>query len=63
MHELLLVQFTFCQLLNRKDTSSCFWFRCRSVTLTVAFPDGKTQTIRAYREEAQALREIIRTHT
>jgi len=24
-------------------------------------PDGKTQTIRAYREEAQSLREFIRT--
>lgn len=33
------------------------------VTVTVAFPDGKTQTIRAYREEAHALREFIRTHT
>jgi hypothetical protein len=29
----------------------------------VAFPDGRTQTIRAYREEAQALREFIRIHT
>ena len=33
------------------------------VTVTMAFPDGKTQTIRAYREEAQALRKFIRTHT
>ena len=33
------------------------------VTVTVAFPDGKTQTIRTYREEAHALREFIRTHT
>ena len=32
------------------------------VMVTVAFPDEKTQTIRAYRE-AQALREFIRTHT
>ena len=31
------------------------------VTVTVALPDGKTQTIRAYREEAHALREFIRT--
>jgi len=29
----------------------------------VAFPDGNTQTIRAYREEAHALREFIRTRT
>ena len=34
-----------------------------TVTVTVAFPDGKTQTIRAYREEAHALREFIRTRT
>jgi hypothetical protein len=33
------------------------------VTVTVAFPDGNTQTIRAYREEAHALREFIRTRT
>jgi len=33
------------------------------VTVTVAFSDGKTQTIRAYREEAHALREFIRTRT
>jgi hypothetical protein len=25
--------------------------------------DGKTQTIRAYREEAHALREFLRTNT
>jgi hypothetical protein len=33
------------------------------VTVTVAFPDEKTQTIRAYRDEAHALREFIRTRT
>jgi hypothetical protein len=33
------------------------------VMVTMALPDGKTQTIRAYREEAHALREFIRTHT
>jgi hypothetical protein len=33
------------------------------VTVTVAFPDGKTQTNRAYREEAHTLREFIRTRT
>ena len=33
------------------------------VTVTMAFPDGKTQTIRAYREEAHALREFLRTYT
>ena len=33
------------------------------VTVTVAFSDGKTQTIRAYREEAHALREFIKTRT
>jgi len=31
------------------------------VTVTVACPDGSTHTIRAYREEAQALREFVRT--
>lgn len=31
------------------------------VTVTLACPDGKTQTIRAYSEEAHALREFIRT--
>jgi hypothetical protein len=33
------------------------------VTVTLVCPDGKTQTIRAYREEAQSLREFIRTST
>ena len=33
------------------------------VTVTVNCPDGKTQTIRAYREEAYALREFLRTNT
>lgn len=33
------------------------------VTVTVACPDGETHTIRAYREEAQALREFVRTRT
>jgi len=33
------------------------------VTVTLVCPDGKTQTIRAYREEAQSLREFIRTNT
>ena len=33
------------------------------VTVTESFSDGKTQTIRAYREEAHALREFIRTRT
>lgn len=31
------------------------------VTITVLCPDGKTQLIRAYREEAQALREFVRS--
>ena len=31
------------------------------VTVTVVCPDDKRQTIRAYREEAHALREFIRT--
>jgi hypothetical protein len=31
------------------------------ITVTVVCPDGKQQTIRAYREEAHALREFIRT--
>jgi hypothetical protein len=31
------------------------------VTVTVACPDGTAHTIRAYREEAQALREFVRT--
>jgi hypothetical protein len=33
------------------------------VTVTVKCPDGKVQTIRAYREEAHALREFLRTCT
>ena len=33
------------------------------VTVVVKCHDGKTQTIRAYREEAGALREFLRTHT
>jgi hypothetical protein len=33
------------------------------VTVTLNCPDGKTQTIRAYREEAYALREFLRTNT
>jgi len=31
------------------------------VTVTVKCPDGKIQSIRAYREEAHALREFLRT--
>jgi hypothetical protein len=31
--------------------------------ITMLCHDGKTQTIRAYREEAHALREFIRTST
>jgi hypothetical protein len=31
------------------------------VTVVLLCPDGKTQTIRAYREEAQALREFVRS--
>ncbi|MGN6632083.1 MAG: hypothetical protein ACTHKP_07575 [Nitrososphaeraceae archaeon] len=31
------------------------------ITVTLVCPDGKRQTIRAYREEAHALREFIRT--
>ena len=31
------------------------------ITVTVVCPDGKQQKIRAYREEAHALREFIRT--
>ena len=30
------------------------------VIVTVVCPDGKIQTIKAYREEAQALREFIK---
>jgi hypothetical protein len=33
------------------------------VTVTVKCHDGTTQTIRAYREEAHALREFLRTST
>jgi hypothetical protein len=33
------------------------------VTVLIRCPDGKTQTIRAYREEAHALREFLRTST
>jgi hypothetical protein len=33
------------------------------VTVTVKSPDGNIQTIRAYREEAHALREFLRTST
>ena len=32
------------------------------VTVTLLCPDGKTETIRAFREEATDLREFIRTH-
>ena len=31
------------------------------VVVTLACPGGRTQTIKAYREEAQALREFVRT--
>jgi hypothetical protein len=43
----------------------CKAFRCRSKhsnSNNGIFPDGKTQTIRAYREEAHALREFIRRY-
>ena len=30
------------------------------VIVTLSYPDGKTQTINAYREESQALREFIK---
>jgi hypothetical protein len=30
------------------------------VIVSLLCPDGKTQTVRAYREEAQAVREFIR---
>lgn len=33
------------------------------VVVTVLCPDGATHTIKAYREEAQAIREFIRTKT
>ena len=32
------------------------------VKVTVACPDGKFHTIKAYKEESFALREFIRTH-
>jgi hypothetical protein len=32
------------------------------VIVTAVCPDGKVQTIKAYREEAVALREFVRTH-
>jgi len=32
------------------------------VMVTLLCPDGKKETIKAYREEAAALREFIRTH-
>ena len=33
------------------------------ITVLMKCPDGKIQTIRAYREEAHALREFLRTST
>jgi hypothetical protein len=33
------------------------------VTVTVVCPDGATHLIRAYREDAQAVREFVRTKT
>jgi hypothetical protein len=33
------------------------------VIVTMVCPDGKIQTIKAYREEATALREFIRTYS
>ena len=33
------------------------------VVVTVLCPDGATHMIKAYREEAQAIRELIRTKT
>jgi len=33
------------------------------VIVSIVCPDGKVQTIKAYREQAVALREFIRTHT
>jgi hypothetical protein len=33
------------------------------VAVTLACPDGATHVVRAYREEAQAIREFIRTKT
>ena len=32
------------------------------VIVTLLCPDGKKETIKAYKEEAVAMREIIRTH-
>ena len=33
------------------------------VVVTVLCPDGATHIIKAYREEAQAIRELVRTKT
>ena len=33
------------------------------VTVTLVCPDGATHVVRAYREEAQAARELVRTKT
>lgn len=33
------------------------------IVVTMACPDGATHVIKAYREEAQAIREFIRTRT
>jgi hypothetical protein len=33
------------------------------VIVSIVYPDGKVQTIKAYREQAVALREFIRTQT
>jgi hypothetical protein len=33
------------------------------VTVTLVCPDGATHVIRAYREDAQAVRELVRTKT
>ncbi|MGI0049335.1 MAG: hypothetical protein ACREAW_07320 [Nitrososphaera sp.] len=33
------------------------------VTVTLLCPDGTTHVIRAYREEAHAVRELVRTKT
>ena len=32
------------------------------VRVSIVCPDGKTHTIKAYKEEASTLREFIRTH-
>jgi hypothetical protein len=37
--------------------------KVNTVTIIIKCNDGKTQTIRAYREEAHALREFLRTCT